>query len=78
MAEGSLCDSNLALKLRFGAVASFDFGADGLGVLTEGLNELKDAASNVELLKHVIGVFTLDQFFPSIRLFKNASGFLIR
>ena len=37
MAEGSLRDSNLALKLRFGAVASFDFGVDNLGVLTEGL-----------------------------------------
>lgn len=38
----------------------------------------KDAASNVELLKHAISVFTLDQFFPSIRLFKNVLGFLIR
>ena len=42
MAEGNLCDSNLALKLRFGAVASFDFGADNLGVLTEGLALLCD------------------------------------
>ena len=38
----------------------------------------KDAASNIELLKHAIGVFTLDQFFPLIRLFKNVAGFLIR
>ena len=37
----------------------------------------KEAALNVELLKHALGVFTLDQFFPSIRLFKNILGFLI-
>ena len=38
---------------------------------------LTNTISNVELLKHAIGIFTLDQFIPSIRLFKNVAGFLI-